>query len=226
MRRWLALSNGLLRSEAWTLSGPTQGTARRLVAMAGVMTAFGLIYGGLMGTFGGISPDRFEQIAWSALKVPLLLAATFAFSLPSFFVINSLLGLRDDFGRVLQALVATQAGLTIVLAALGPLTAFWYLSVPDYPLAKLFNAGMFLMASIAGQVQLKRHYRPLIAVRPMHRWTMRFWLVIYAFVGIQMGWVLRPFIGVRGMETTFFREEAWSNAYVHVAELIASLFGG
>ena len=34
---------------------------------------------------------------------------------PSFFVINTLLGLRDDFGRVVRALMATQAGLTVIL---------------------------------------------------------------------------------------------------------------
>ncbi len=39
------------------------------------------------------------------------------------------------------------------------------------------------------------------------------WIVIYVFVGIQMGWVLRPFIGDPRTPVQFFREGSWSNAY-------------
>jgi hypothetical protein len=53
-----------------------------------------------------------------------------------------------------------------------------------------------------------------------HRVLLRTWLVVYAFVGIQMGWVLRPFVGAPGMPVQFFREEAWGNAYVIVARMI------
>lgn len=229
MRTWLRFPDGVLRAEPWVLAPAAEAETpawRRLLALGSVMLGFGLIYGGLMGTFGGVTPDRLPQIAFSAVKVPMLLGITFAISLPSFFVVNTLLGLRDDFGQVVRALVATQAGLTIVLAALGPLTVFWYLSVPDYALAKLFNGLVFLTASVAGQVQLARHYRPLIARNPAHRWTLRIWVVIYTFVGIQLGWTLRPFIGAADLRTTFFRQDAWTNAYVEVARLVWSLLGG
>lgn len=93
-------------------------------------------------------------------------------------------------------------------------------------MAKVFNGLMFLTASVAGQVQLARHYRPLIAQNPAHRWTLRMWVVIYTFVGIQLAWTLRPFIGAAGLETTFFRQGAWTNAYVEVAWLVWSLLFG
>ena len=35
--------------------------------------------------------------------------------------------------------------------------------------------------------------------------VFRIWLVIYAFVGIQMGWLLRPFISDADVSTEFFR---------------------
>ena len=200
-----------------------RGRLRRLI---GLVVAFGMFYGVAMGTFGGVDPSRFQQMFYSAVKVPILLFATFALSLPSFFVVNSLMGLRNDFGDAVRALASAQAGLTIVLAALAPFTLFWYISVPAYTTAVLFNTFVFALSSFAAQIILRRHYAPLIARNALHRPMMWAWLGIYAFVGIQMGWVMRPFIGKPGIATRFFREEAWTNAYVAVFELIMRVFSG
>ena len=181
-----------------------------------VVLACGLAYGAVMGAFDG----RAGQMAFSALKVPLLLLATLALSLPSYFVLNTLLGLRSDFADAWRGVVASQAGLTIILVSLAPITAFWYASTPNYRSAILFNALMFAFASAGAQAMLRRSYRPLIARDPRHRWLLRAWIVLYAFVGIQMGWNLRPFIGDPGQPTRFFREGAWENAYVAIAGMI------
>ena len=50
------------------------------------------------------------QVVYSAVKVPFLLFATFGLSLPSFLVINTLLGLRADFARVVRALSRRRPG--------------------------------------------------------------------------------------------------------------------
>ena len=111
----------------------------------------------------------------------------------------------------------TQAGLTIILASLAPFTLFWYVSGDNYQAAILFNALMFAVASISAQFLLYRSYRPLIANRPVHLKLFRIWLILYAFVGIQMGWVLRPFVGDPSKPVQFFRQGAWGNAYVELA---------
>ena len=193
----------------------------------GLLVVFGLFYGAVMGSFGGVGGQRALQPIYSAVKVPLLLVVTFALSLPSFFVLNTLLGVRDDFPRVLRGLAATQAALTIVLASLAPLTALWYASSADYRQALAFNAMVFAAASFAAQFLLRRWYRPLIARDARHRALMRAWLVIYAFVGIQMAWVLRPFVGHPRGPTRFFRYgSAWGNAYEQVARTLWEAVGG
>lgn len=181
---------------------------------------FGMLYGAVMGTFGGFAVERLWQLVYSAVKVPLLLMATFVISLPSFYVFNALLGLRRDFGDVVRALVATQAGLAIILASLAPLTALWYVSSADYQLAILFNALIFAIASLAAQWLLRGYYRPLIFRNRRHRWLLWSWILVYALNGIQMGWVLRPFVGSPDGPVQFFRSEAWDNAYVVVGRLI------
>ena len=163
---------------------------------------------------------RAGQVVYSAVKVPLLLIATFLLSLPTFFVLNTLLGLRADLGRVVASLLATQACITVILASLAPITAFWYVSGSAYQPAILFNGLMFAVASLSAQWMLRRDYRPLIERHPAHRWMLRTWIVIYVFVGIQMAWVLRPFIGDPHAPVQFFREDSWSNAYLVVLEMV------
>jgi hypothetical protein len=188
--------------------------------LAALIAVFGLIYGATMGSFGGVFSPAALQMVYSGLKVPLLLLATFGLSLPFFFVVNSLLGLRRDFAEALRALLATQAGLAIILASLAPITMFWYASADQYQSAIAFNGLMFLIATISAQWILRSYYRPLIARNPAHRWMLRTWVVLYSFTGIQMAWVLRPFVGAPDSPVQFFREESWGNAYVMVAKLL------
>jgi hypothetical protein len=184
-----------------------------------ILIAAGCWYGAVMGAYNGFRLPRLAQMACSAAKVPLLLLATFWLTVPSFFVVNTLLGLRNDFAESLKKLAAAQATLTIVLASLSPLTALWYVSVADYHDAIIFNTVVFAIASFAAQWSLRRDYRPLIRRNPRHAWMLRTWLAIYSFVGIQMGWILRPFIGNASLPTTFFRRDAFTNAYVFVVHL-------
>jgi hypothetical protein len=220
----LTLADDVLRGRSWTVSAVRP--LRTLGVLTALVLAFGMTYGAIMGTFGGLGGDRALQVVYSAVKVPLLLLATLALSLPNFFVLNTLVGLRADFAEALRALVAAQAGLTIVLVALSPLTLFWYASSTDYHTAILFNGLMFGLASVGAQFVLRRAYQPLIERDPRHRWSLRLWLIIYAFVGIQMGWILRPFVGDPTKPVQFFREDTFGNAYIIVLRMIAEQLGG
>jgi hypothetical protein len=196
---------------------------RLLLRLLAIATVGGLIYGGVMGAYGGVAHGRAWQMVYSAVKVPLLLLATFALSLPSFFVLNQLLGVGRDFPVVLRGLVATQAALQVVLASLAPLTALWYATSADYGTALAANMVAFTVAAVAAQAVLQRWYRPLVARNPRHRTLLRTWLLVYAFVGIQIGWTLRPFIGNPGGPPRFLRDPAWGNAYVEVGRILLGL---
>ncbi|MHC4170530.1 MAG: hypothetical protein ACYSWQ_26615 [Planctomycetota bacterium] len=220
----LLQADNVLRARPWVVQ---EGhVARRLAQLGTLVILFGLTYGAVMGSFGGVFGERFWQVVFSAVKVPLLLAGTFALSLPSFFIVNTLFGLRSDFLYSMRALVATQAGLTIVLASFAPFTILWYASSSDYRGAILFNALMFGSASVTAQWLLRRFYEPLIRRDRRHRMLLRVWLAIYAFVGIQMGWVLRPFIGSPDLTPQFLRQDAWGNAYVRLANIIWAFISG
>ena len=220
--RFERLIGGLLTGAPWSVGGPLR---RRLLLLLSVIAAGGAVYGVVMATWGGLTPDRWLQMLYTAVKVPLLLVVTFALGLPSFFVIHSLLGLRDDFGRAVRALLATQAGLTLVLCAFAPLTALFYASGAGYNLALLWNAAVFGVASLSAQLLLRRHYGPLIKRNPNHCLLLCGWIVLYAFIGIQLGWLLRPFVGSPSVPTTFLRLNAWGNAYVEIWGKLMAVMG-
>ena len=211
----------VLRARPWLVSGGKH--AQRLMYVLLLMILFGAFYGAVMGSYGG---GRVLQMLYSGIKVPLLFMATFMLSLPSFFVINTLFGTRSDFAESLRALVATQAGLTIILAACAPFTAVWYVSFGSYSAAKMFNLLMFGIATVAAQRLLRQFYQPLVQRNPRHRTLLRIWLVIFAFVGIQMSWVLRPFIGDPHTATQFFRDQAWGNAYIEIGQTFWKMVSG
>ncbi len=204
---------------------PDAAGARLGPAVLAVVAGGGL-YGAVMGSFGGSAGDRGLQVVFSAVKVPLLLLLTTALALPSFFVVNTVLGLRKDWPAALRAILGAQGAVAIVLASLAPYTALWYASSGHYHRATAFNGVMFLVASVAAQWVLRRYYAPLVAADRRHLATARGWLVLYAFVAIQLGWVLRPFVGAPDLPPTFFRAGAWGNAYVVVADIVWVALGG
>jgi hypothetical protein len=224
-KRWLSAVDDLLRGKGAPAPSMAGASPMNLHRLAIILIVFGAIYGAAMGSFGSEAGNRALQMLYSAVKMPILLLCTFALSLPSFFVVNTLFGLRDDFADAIRGLLSTQAALTVILASFAPFTLLVYISTDNYDFAVLFNALMFGIASIAAQLVLKRAYKPLIAKNAKHRTLLRAWMGIYAFIGIQMGWILRPFIGKGDLETHFFRDNAWGNAYIEVLRKVLELVG-
>lgn len=183
-------------------------------------------YGVAMGSFPLFGGHGALQCLYSAIKMPALLAVTFLLTMPAFYMINMLAGLAADWRKCTHALAEAQFAVGLALVSLSPLTVFWYVNCTHYILNILFNSLMFTLASLAAHQVLLRRYRPLIAVRPRHRWMLRIWLVSYAFVGIQMGWTLRPFIGSPGGQAVFLRWTELDNAYVTVFKMILGLLRG
>ena len=203
----------LLRPTRLQESDAARPCVREIIA---AIVVYAFCYGLAMGSSNG----RLLQMLYSGVKLPLLIFVTCLLCQPIFFIANTLAGLRDDFRQAAHAIWTSQAAVTITLASLTPLALFWYLSFENYRFYILMNAFMMTIAAVGGQIKLWSIYRQLIAKNAKHRIMVWFWLFCYAFVGIQMGWLLRPFIGSPGTATTFFRNEAFSNAYMVVFHLI------
>lgn len=179
----------------------------------------GFVNGAVMGSFD----LRPLQMLFSGLKVPLLLLGTSAIVLPNFFVLNTLLGLRADFAKAARAVFAAQAVVAVTLAALAPFVLVLHASTRDYALVLRVDGALFCAATLAGHVGCGKFYRQLVRADRKH-WIGRIaWTSMYVFVGIQLAWVSRPFVGSPDLPTTFTRADAWTNAYVQIAHRLLGL---
>jgi hypothetical protein len=200
-----------------------------------VVVACGFLYGAAMGGYtffpedvrpSAVRADTWRQALYSGVKVPLLVLVSTLVCLPSFYVLNAVLGLREDFAAACRGVFVGQATLTACLVSIAPITVFFYASGLRYSTAVVVNGVAFLAAAFGAQAAVARHYRPLIARNRRHLTALRAWLVLYLFVAVQCAWVLRPYVGAPTMATVFFRPKAWSNAYLVVADDVARQFTG
>ena len=212
----------------------------------------GMIYGVSMGLFAVLTrtPPCAIQMLSSALKVPALFFLTLVVTLPSLYVFSALLGARLTLVDVLRLIIASLTISLIVLASLAPITAFFTLNTVSYPFMKLLNVFFFAVAGVVGLEYLLRMLRRREAMEESAelvsrsegdkdvivldegerrsagaRAVFRVWLVLYAIVGAQMGWVLRPFIGSPKLEFEWFRARE-ANVFIDIMRTLGQLLGG
>lgn len=222
--------------------------ARTLVASA---IALGCTYGVFMGLFallrgGGLAGNAGQFLA-TVVKVPLLFLLTLLVTFPSLYVVSALFDSRLRFFETLRLLVLAILVDLALLASLGPVTGFFTLSTESYPFMVLLNVVLFAIAGLAGLGFLRKALGgvfggalhaaaapaegaagaepsapPRQRVGAPEQRVFRVWLLIYAVVGAQMGWILRPFIGHPGLPFQLFRSRE-SNFFQAVLESIRQL---
>lgn len=217
-------------------------TARELARRKGIEVLFrplvianlllAAAYGACMGFFGIFNrPEpEFQQLLASTLKVPALFVLTLAVTFPSLYVFNALVGSRLTPASHARLLAAALAILLAVLAAFGPIVAFFSVTTTSYPFIVLLNVAVFTVAGGFGlyfllqtlerltrlpgedELDLPMDAAPDSVPRPASparenpaRTIVWIWLVVFALVGAQMSWVLRPFIGSPDREFAWFR---------------------
>lgn len=220
----------------------------RLVLVA---LALGATYGFFMGWYavalhwGSGRPDGYLQLLAGIVKLPALFLCTLAVTFPSLFVFSSLAGVALDLAATLRVLVSAILVNLAVAASLGTILAFFTLSTTSYPFMVVLNVTLLGVAGLAGLGFLRRTLAQLSpspapgessaasapradarSARPHDaaRSIFRIWTVIYALVGMQMGWLLRPFIGHPQAAFSLFRPRA-ANFFVGLLDNLGRMFG-
>ncbi len=179
----------------------------------------------LYGLVMGIS-NSWQQALAAAIKLPSLFLITLLVCLPTLYFFNLLFGSQLTI-RQSAALIMTAINVTAALAlAFASITLTFWLTVPDYGFFVLLNVGVLGLMSwwglnflIQGMRFVQQGY---LGVR--RRQVLLFWVLIYAFVGTQMAWALRPFVGAPGQPFELIRESE-GTFYSGVYYLLRRLLG-
>lgn len=201
----------------------TQKDLPRIIASMSILSAcLSAIYGATMGM-----NHSFLLVVSSAIKLPILFLLTAIVCIPSLYTFNVLLGQRFRFLQTVALMVMTLGTTTILLASLAPLAFFFALTTKDYYFLLLMHVAIFTLCGIYGVQYLYRgcSYIAFRMEQPLNDLLLRIWIAIYAVVGMQLGWRLRPFIGSVDSPFELFRSEDSGNFYIAVWNSIISLFG-
>ena len=113
------------------------------------------------------------------------------------------------------------------MVSFSTIVAFFMITGDNYAFIKLLHvliimvAGFFGMRAIVEALKYsceKKSIYPKIGVK-----VFQIWIFILAFVGAQLSWSLRPFVGSKDMEFQLLRQKG-GNFYVDVLKSMGSIF--
>ncbi len=180
--------------------------------LAAVTVLGAATYGAVLGSW------RDARLAvYDAAKLPLVLLLTVLLTMPFQWMIARLLGAALE---VAQVGVLTAPALAIgatLLGSLAPVVALFTACSPPpsssalatYDLLYILHFSIVGGSCFAGTLTL---WRAILAVSPTRAAAARIglaWLVVDAFVGGEIAWALRPFIGSISLPVAFLRQDAF-----------------
>ena len=169
------------------------------VTIGGLAGFFGLVAGAYSGPAQALS---------AAIKLPFLFFATFAVCFPAFFIVQVLVGSRLRLLQVVVLVFGALALTSVLLAAFVPITLFFLITGANYYFQHLLNITIAGVCGLFGIYALHEGLSVVCEQRgvyPRKALTiMRAWAVLFAFVGIQLAWSLRPFLGDRNQPFRVF----------------------
>ncbi len=200
-----------------------EGLAEKIRAMLVSCIAFLALYGAVMG-----STHSLWQALSSAAKLPILFLATLVVCAPTLYFFNLIYGsdqsLTQNVALILTAVTVT----AVVLLSFAPILMFFLLTSSNYQFFKLLNVATFAVAGLVGVRFLVQGMRAVSAGATdgaaARQNVVLLWIVIYAFVGSQVAWTLRPFVGAPSMKFELFRQLG-GNFYTNIFASIGELLG-
>jgi hypothetical protein len=170
-----------------------------LIAFAG-SASFGL--------WTGLYAMTLPQFIASALKAPILLIGTTAICFPTFFIVQYVLAPR---ALSLQAAAVLQASTVAIIATTWAVVALpcslFIANAENYAAAKLLVTFVGAFGGLVGMLWFARGFSNASAAgeRRGSPWLLLPYFALFALVGAQLAWSLRPFLGSPSLEFVLFR---------------------
>ena len=172
------------------------------------------------------------QSLYTAVKLPLLVFLTCGANAALNGMLAQVFGLELSFRQTTQTILLSFALASLILGALGPVILFLLWNTPPfgqpspaYDVLRTAHVAVIAFAGIVANLRLLRLLEGLSAHRQTARAVLVCWLAGNLFLGSQLTWVLRPFVGSPGMPIEFLRDQPLKgNFFETLAEAIGHLF--
>jgi hypothetical protein len=185
-----------------------------------------LLGAGLYGATMGWWRDP-RQGLYVAIKFPLVILLTTLGNALLNAMLAPLLGLNIGWRQSFLAILMSFAIAAAILGAFSPLSAFLVWNAPPmtpdvkstlpYGFIKLTHVAVIAFAGIAGSVRLLQLLAQLGGRQAVARRVLFAWLAGNLFLGSQLTWIARPFIGAPQLPVVFLRDTAFQgNFYENV----------
>ncbi|MBE9125398.1 MULTISPECIES: actin-binding WH2 domain-containing protein [unclassified Coleofasciculus] len=223
--RYFTTLIGLLRDRSLFLKEIRQGIKLegKITALLICSSLFFAVYGAIIG-----SSHSLLQALSSAIKLPALYLITLIICFPTLYFFNILFGSRKSFGQHFAMLLTAVAVISVLLFSFAPITLFFLISTNHYQFYKLLNVAIFAITGFIGVKFLYQGMQLLSEEDTEGLETrmniLRFWLVLYAFVGTQLAWTLRPFFGKPSSSFELFRQMN-GNFYLDIVNALSEILG-
>lgn len=213
---WILLNQ---RESLFDLIADDQKTGELIRYFLQKTIVYSAVYGAALGFFA-----LNWQILLSAVKTPLLLLGALGICLPALFTFNILLGSKLSFRQTTALLLMATYIIAAILISLAPILLFFIFSSEGKAFVVLLNVGFFAVAGAFGVklLWMGMGYLTRKAGGEPNAAILRLWSLIYMFVGTQLAWMLRPFVG-QPEEVVLFRRLG-GNFYQALYHIFLSLF--
>ena len=173
---------------AWRVPGVAFNARLLGAGVAGAM-----VWGAAMGSHVGR-----DHLWITTIKMPLFFLFTLALCFPLMHITLAVAGIPARASQTLTVALSGISTMAVCLGACSPAVALFCASAPIPSMASYLNLyvmclGCGVVAGVAGLRVLARGMRSLGTARI--RAPLIIWALIYQFVGAQVAWVLRPWIG-------------------------------
>jgi hypothetical protein len=200
-----------------------RGLAEKMQAMLISSVAFFALYGAVMG-----SSHSLWQALSSAAKLPLLFLTTLVVCAPTLYFFNLNFGSNQSLSQNVALMLTTITVTSVLLLSFSPVVTFFLLTTSQYQFFKLLNVGVFTVSGVMGVIFLSRGMQVVSygggEGKKARRRVVWLWIILYAFVGSQMAWTLRPFVGAPGLPFELFRQLG-GNFYANVLASFGEILG-
>lgn len=182
-----------------------KNAAVRILNQLFLLCLFSFVYGLFMG--GYHSP---AQAIAAGVKVAVLFVLALLICFPAFFIIQYILGSRLKIHQMIAIILSGFVLMSAIMVSFTPIIIIFLLTGANYYFLQLLHIAVFVLSGLFGMKTIvdalkfsceKKNVYPQIGVV-----VFRFWVVILAFIGIQLAWSFRPFLGDRGRPFELFRE--------------------